>query len=175
MRIALTIYIVILSTYMVSGQETASNEIPSNSFEQYYKRSNPALKYIYDSLSQSHNYSGNWDFDMDGKKDEVYFIGTGGAHAYYFLKVVLSSDHQPRAFPFIQSDFPVLNANNGQNNKAATTGFAVISTNEKQAPAILVRLDDQSFYGNRELQRRQLTKRGIVVSFKKGITRYSCQ
>lgn len=175
MRVVLIACMLTISTYTVYGQESGNNEIISNSFEQYYKRSQPALKYSYDNLSQSHNYSGNWDFDKDGKMDEVLFIGTGGAHAYYFLKVVLSSDHQPRAFPFIQTDFPVLNANNGQNNKAATPGFAVISTNEKQVPAILVRLDDQSFYGNRELQRRQLTKQGIVVSFKRGITRYSCQ
>jgi uncharacterized protein YxeA len=175
MRRVLTACILTISTYTVYAQETDSNQIPSNSFDQYYKRTQPGLKYNYDSLSQSHNYSGNWDFDKDGKMDELYFTGTGGAHTYYFLKVVLSSDQQTRAFPFIQTDYPVLNAGDGLKTKTAVPGFTVINTGEKQAPSILVRLDDQSFYGNRELQRRQVTKKSIILSFKKGVTRYSCR
>lgn len=175
MRRVLIACIYTISTYTVYAQETGSNKTLSNSYEQYYKHSQPGLKYSYDSLSQSHNYSGNWDFDLDGKTDEVYFTGTGGAHSYYFLKVILSSDQQPRSFPFIQSDYPVLNAGDGLKTKDTAPGFSVISTGEKQAPSILVRLDNQSFYGNKELQKRHLTKKDIILSFKKGVTRYSCR
>jgi hypothetical protein len=64
--------------------ETA--QLPSNSFRNDYLKSNPNLKYNYDSATQIHNYSHNWDFDKDGVKDELYFVGTNGAHLYYFLK-----------------------------------------------------------------------------------------
>ena len=56
----------------------------SNSFENTYRKSNPTLKYKYDNYAQVHDYSNNWDFDKDGINDEVYFVGTGGAHVYYF-------------------------------------------------------------------------------------------
>lgn len=67
------------------------------------RKSNPTLTYSYDNISQIHNYSNNWDFDKDGIKDELYFVGTGGAHLYYFLKVVLSTDKKSREFNFIES------------------------------------------------------------------------
>ena len=64
------------------------------------------IHYSYDSTSQIHNYSGNWDFDKDGKKDAVFFIGTGGAHLYFYLRVVLSLDNKKRDFSFLEIDHP---------------------------------------------------------------------
>jgi len=88
-------------TLSVFSQQTDSIEFPSNSFEKDYHKSNPTLIYSYDSISQTHNYSNNWDFDKDGIKDELYFVGTGGVHLYYYLKVILSSEKKSKEFNFI--------------------------------------------------------------------------
>src|SRR5438876_147936 len=104
MRCILTIILIFL--FRVSA--LAQSDSASNSFETIYKKANPTIHYKYGNKKQVHDYSNNWDFDKDGKTDNVYFIGTGGAHLYYYLRVVLSSDNIVRNFPFIQSDFPVL-------------------------------------------------------------------
>jgi len=87
-----TIFILNIISFAAFSQDIDTLEIPSNSFENVYRISNPTLKYSYDEISQIHNYSHNWDFDNDGIKDELYFVGTGGAHIYYFIGVILSSD-----------------------------------------------------------------------------------
>jgi len=79
----LTSMLLTFSTLIAFSQQ--KNQL-SNSFESQYRKSNPTLKYSYDNISQIHNYSNNWDFDNDGVKDEIYFIGTGGAHLFFFLK-----------------------------------------------------------------------------------------
>ena len=101
-------FILNVLSFAVYSQHSVDFDIPSNSFENEYRISNPSLKYSYDEISQIHNYSHNWDFDNDGIKDELYFVGTGGAHIFYFLRVVLSSDKKVRDVNFIQSDFPLL-------------------------------------------------------------------
>lgn len=78
-------------SFAAYSQHIEKIDIPSNSFENEYRISNPTLNYSYDEISQIHNYSNNWDFDNDGIKDQIYFVGTSGAHVYYFLRVVLSS------------------------------------------------------------------------------------
>ena len=94
--------------FLTTAVAWSQSGMPSNSFEASYKKTNPTINYKYDSLRQIHDYSNNWDFDEDGKPDQVYFVGTGGAHLYYFLRVILSTDNLVRDFSFIQSDFPVL-------------------------------------------------------------------
>ena len=59
-------------------------------------------------LTQAHDYSGNWDFDGDGETDDLYFIGTSGAHLYFFLRIILSTDKKNQDFHFLQLDFPCL-------------------------------------------------------------------
>lgn len=63
---------------------------------------NPQTK----SVNTSYNYSNKWDLDGDHKNDALFFIGNGGAHTYYFLRVKLSSDHLVRDFTSIQLDMP---------------------------------------------------------------------
>jgi len=145
----------------------------SNSFENDYRKSNPTLKYSYDDNSQTHNYSDNWDFDNDGIKDEVYFIGTGGAHLYYFLKVVLSIDKRPRELHFIESDFPKLTAKDTVNFHKTPIGFVVTELGKNRNASIIVRLDTQTYYASKRLYRkRRIKSKDIVISFKNGKTKY---
>jgi rRNA processing protein Gar1 len=172
MKILITIFLTTF-TLTVFSQQTDNLELPSNSFENAYRKSNPTLTYSYDSISQIHNYSNNWDFDKDGIKDELYFVGTGGAHLYYFLKVILSTDKISREFNFIQSDFPFLTANDIVDIEKKVIGFVVAVIGENKTPTIIVRLDDQSYYANdRILTDKKIKTRNIAISFENGRTKY---
>lgn len=60
-----------------------------NSFEDYFE--GKSTIYYYDELKQSHVYPNNWDFNGDGRKDTIKFIGNGGAHLMYKPYLVLDS------------------------------------------------------------------------------------
>lgn len=70
----------------------------------------PNAQYMYNSQTRSsnlsYNYSNKWDFDGDKKMDSLYFIGNGGAHAYFYLQIILSSNGLTRNFPTVQIDMP---------------------------------------------------------------------
>ena len=167
-------FILSLLTFTVFSQQPDTLNRSSNSFESAYRKSNPTLTYSYDSATQTHNYSNNWDFDKDGINDEVYFVGTGGAHSYYFLKVVLSTDHKLREFDFIESDFPFLTATDTLNFDKTPVGFVVTDIDKNSTPTIIVRLDEETFYGNNELKKRNIKTKNIIISFENGKTKYGC-
>jgi len=81
---------------------------PANSYKTWFDSTKISIEYSYMESTQTHNYSGNWDFDGDYKSDSLYFIGTGGAHLYFYLRIILSSDNKVRNFPFIELDMPLL-------------------------------------------------------------------
>ncbi len=160
-------------TLTVFSQQTNSVDVPSNSFQNNYREFKPTLTYSYDNISQIHNYSNNWDFDKDGIKDEIYFVGTGGAHLYYSLKVVLSSDKKSREFNFIQSDYPLLTATDTLNINKTVFGFVVADIGKGLTPTIIVRLDDNTYYANKsELTKQKINTRNISISFENGKTKY---
>lgn len=173
MKFLFTFFLTSLTLSVFSQQQTFYG-LPSNSFENAYSRSNPTLIYSYDSATQTHNYSNNWDFDKDGIKDELYFVGTGGAHLYYFLKVALSSDHKPREFEFIQTDFPMLTATDTLNFDKSQVGFVVTDFDKSSIPTIIVRLDEQTFYGNKKLKKRNIKTKNISINFENGKAKYGC-
>ncbi len=70
--------------------------------ENYVQIYNPYTQ----TINSSYDYSDLYDLDGDGKKDSLLFIGNGGAHVYYYLKIVTSSDQKTWAFPTAQIDFP---------------------------------------------------------------------
>ena len=172
MKFLFTIILTIF-TLTAFSQQADSLDNPSNSFENNYRKSNPNLTYSYDNISQIHNYSNNWDFDKDGIKDELYFVGTGGAHLYYFLKVVLSSDKKSREFNFIQSDFPRLTATDTLNIEKTVLGFVVADLGKELTPTIIVRLDNSTYYAfKKELTKQKIKTRNISISFENGKTKY---
>lgn len=173
MRIYITIFFTTF-TLTIFSQQKDNLKLPSNSFENAYHKSNPTLTYSYDSIFQIHNYSNNWDFDKDGIKDELYFVGTGGVHLYYYLKVVLSSDKKKREFNFVQSDFPFLTATDTLDIEKTQIGFIVADLGENLTPKIIVRLDDQSYYANKKiLADKKIKAKNVVISFENGKTKYS--
>lgn len=173
MKLLITFLITTFS-FAAFAQQDGSVESPSRSFEKSYNKEMPTLKYSYDKASETHDYSNNWDFDKDGINDELYFIGTGGAHLYYFLKVILSTDHKPREFSFLQSDFPMLAGMDSLNLDKLPFGFVVTDFGRGLPPTIIVRIDKQTFYDNKELKKRKINTRNVLVSFENGVTKYGC-
>jgi uncharacterized protein YxeA len=163
------LFIVFLGSSMAAF---AQNEGPTNSFEQQYKKSNPAINYRYDSAKQIHDYSNNWDFDADGKMDEVYFVGTGGAHLYYFLRIILSSDHIKRDYFFLESDLPMLPADGTLKEPAfnlitSFTQFYVFDYDKDNVNDIFLRLDTTAFeIGKKVLEKRGVKTQYVIISFK---------
>ncbi|MFN8415252.1 MAG: hypothetical protein U0U66_02870 [Cytophagaceae bacterium] len=142
---------------------------PINSFEIIYQKSNPTLIYSYDSIHQIHDYSNNWDLDDDSIKDEVSFIGTGGTHLYFYLRVKLSSEKKSREFDFIQSDMPILTSIDTLNFEKDKIGFVVAHLGSSSSPSIIVRLDESSFRINEKvLAKKKVYTKNMVLSFKKG-------
>ncbi|MBK7212762.1 MAG: hypothetical protein IPH88_05600 [Bacteroidales bacterium] len=171
----LTLAILFTVYYLTAfSQQTDKLDLRSNSFKKDYLNSNPTLKYSYDSVNQTHNYSDNWDFDRDGIKDELYFNATGGAHLYYSLKVVLSTDHKPREFDFIQTDFPLLTAIDTLDFGKSPIGFVIANFGKNLTPTIIIRLDNQTFYDNKELKKRNINTKNALISFENGKTKYGC-
>jgi hypothetical protein len=89
------------------AQADALDSIEGMSFKSYYESNNPSLKYTYIDSLQLHDYSGNWDFDGDGKTDSLTFIGNGGTHVYFHVRVVLSSNKRKYDYPFLEFDMPL--------------------------------------------------------------------
>jgi hypothetical protein len=103
----------LLLTLTISFQSPAQSDTTDveeigNSCQPFFDDNKISIHYSYTVAIQTHNYSGNWDFDGDGNTDELYFIGTGGAHLYFYLRIVLSSDKKVRNFPFLELDLPCL-------------------------------------------------------------------
>ena len=105
------------------NSQTVGN--PSNSFEAYYHNRGVNINYRYiedrqiyagkwdfdfngEEIKQIHDYSGNWDFDGDGITDSVMFVGTGGAHTMFFLRIVLSLEKKEYDFEWLTLDYPYL-------------------------------------------------------------------
>jgi hypothetical protein len=148
-------------------------ETVSNSLAAHYKGTFPALSYVYVNDTQTHDYSGNWDLDADGVPDRICFIGTGGAHLYYYLHVTLSSDNSPLDFPFIQTDAPVLVPIDTLFSGYAPIGFSVTQPKDGP-PQVVVRLDQSTRAANRrQLQRLKLDSEKIAVSFLNGKARFA--
>ncbi len=168
MRLLVT-FILNAFTFAVYSQKTDNLETHSNSFENNYRTENPTLIYCYDEISEIHNYSHNWDFDNDGIKDELYFVGTGGAHIYYFLRIVLSSDKKVRNLNFIQSDFPLLTATDTLNSVKSSVGFAINKLGKELTPSIIVSLDKSTYYAFKlELKKQKIKTRNCTISFNDG-------
>jgi hypothetical protein len=147
----------------------------SNSNETTYGENNKSIKYKYDDLTQTHNYSDNWDLDNDGKKDQLYFVGTGGAHLYYYLRIVLSSDKKTRDLDFIQTDNPILSPDTeakkpDQIPEKNNTNFSIFTSKDKNT-CVFVKIDDSSFATEKSILKKKGVKtKYIVIYFKNGQT-----
>lgn len=162
----------ILFSIFISFTGFTQNDTITNSFAPYYEINNPDLHYKYDEVRQIHDYTGNWDLDLDGKPDQVCFVGTGGAHLYFYLRVVLSSDNRKRDLSFIQTDLPVLPkgeelAKPGYCPDPNSSFFAVF--NNGKMNVLFVRLDESTVsVVTKDLKRNGVSTGELAISFVNG-------
>jgi hypothetical protein len=149
--------------------DTISNFFFSNPYQHPYFifKSKEVINYKYDRAAQVLDYSGNWDFDKDGQKDGLLFIGTGGAHLYYYLRIVLSSDSMARNYTSLNLDNPILHIQEG-NPKMDPVNllhqFTVLDIDNDVQEEILLLLDRFS-RGSPWLNKQGIDSDSVVVRF----------
>lgn len=106
----LLIIILTFNIWLAAYSQSDTFPIPTivTSYQPYFDSHKIQINYSYSDSSKTHDYSNNWDFDGDGKTDGLYFIGTGGVHSYFYLRIVLSSDKKIRNFSFLELDMPCI-------------------------------------------------------------------
>ena len=160
----------VLLTNVSLAQSDLILEVPSNSYEKIYKKKYSNLNYSYNSYTQTHDYSNNWDFDGDGKKDKLFFIGDGGAHLYFHLQIWLSSDKKTYCFPFLAIDNPLLDKEVKLDSKGKPNTFqqfVVADFDTDKLPEIYINLDKQSEIPN-NWKKRGLTSHQVIVDYSNG-------
>jgi len=143
----------------------------SNSFKEGYAKKRPDLKYSYEEGQQTHDYSNNWDFDGDKINDQLYFIGNGGAHLYYHLRVILSSNKKVYNLDFIQLDMPSLtNIDELKNEplKDYITEFAIFDFDSNSVDDIYVNFDDTFSSIPCKWKLKGVSSRHLILNFNKG-------
>ncbi|MDP2162166.1 MAG: VCBS repeat-containing protein [Flavobacterium sp.] len=160
----------VLLTNISLAQSDSIIEVPSNSFEKVYKTKYPNLHYSYNDLSQTHDYSNNWDFDGDGKNDSLFFIGNGGVHLYFHLQLRLSSDRQTYDFPFLAIDFLNLFTELELDNEGMPNiiqQFVVADFDDDKLPEIYINLDRQSKIPHK-WEKKRLTSHLVIIDYSNG-------
>jgi hypothetical protein len=101
----LILFLAATLTLSYAQSDSAEFELVTPPFPEYViYRYDPLL---HDTIA-SYNYSNKWDFDGDKKNDSLIFVGTGGVHSFFYLKITLTTNNQTREFPFIELDMPYL-------------------------------------------------------------------
>lgn len=146
------------------SKKTTQDEMPSNSFEIHFK--NTTTNYAYCEESQTHDYSGNWDFDGDGKFDTLHFIGNNGAHLYYHLNVGLSSEKEKRSYTWLLTDFPLLESFDTFLKYTNVVNFVVHDFNDDGLEDIYLNCEENGYTVLSDAQKALgLTTSRIVISF----------
>lgn len=161
----------LMLTHLYAPVVAQDSEPVSNSLADHYRSTVPGLKYSYANDTRTHDYSGNWDLDSDGITDRVCFIGTGGAHLYYFLHIALSSDNSAQDLRFIETDTPVLLPTDSLLLGNARFGFSVV-TDKDSGPRIVVQLNSSTVAAHRSRLKRLKAHSGkVAIRFAKGKAR----
>lgn len=128
------------------------------------------IQYIYNpytkSKNLSYNYSDIWDFDNDGKKDSLVFIGNGGAHTYFYLCVKFSNEKITRNFPGVQLDMPYLTAFKDTIKKTPAIQFIVGDFDQNKTMDIYLNFNNDFSTIPIAWEKAGIKKKRVVLSFK---------
>lgn len=143
----------VLSFSAHSQADSTNLPEPSNSFEEVLAKRHPDLKYQYHPEPALHDYSGNWDFDGDGEFDKVYFVGTGGAHLYFYFAVTLSSSKTQYVYKHIELDFPLFEdiSAHGTDNDCPPAQFSVGDFDSDGYDEIYFQLDTPTYITSKDI------------------------
>lgn len=163
MKTFLSLLSLVLATVMINAQ-TDAIRLPEAAYAQE----------IYDpetgTANLSYNYSGKWDLDGDQQADSLFFIGNGGVHAYFYPRIVLSSDGVARSFPFIRLDMPYLQGQEvlDKFGKNAGVQFVVYDADKDGGTDLYLNFDNPFGSLPRQWKRWGITTKHVLLSFDKG-------
>ena len=135
---------------------------------------NSIVRYIYNpdtkSTNLSYDYSNRWDFDGDRINDSLLFIGNGGVHAYYYLRIVLSSDIKKRDFRLVQIDMPYLYTYDEfkKSDKNPAIQFVVNDFDNNSLPDIFINFSNLFGRISKIWYNEGIRTKYVILSFKKG-------
>lgn len=120
------------------------------------------------TVNLSYVYCNKWDFDGDGKMDSIYFIGNGGVHTYFFLRIILSSDQKVRNFPFIQLDMPYFQSRElfERLGKNAVVQFVPSDFDGDGVMDLYLNFDNYFSYIPKAWRKEGIMTKCVVMSFK---------
>lgn len=161
-RYLLTFSLILLSISKILAQE---DSVITNSYENYIHTNHPEILYHYNNTSQTHSYSGNWDFDGDKIPDSLFFIGNGGAHLFYQLKIALSSGQQLKDFPELLIDMPYLGKGEDIMNEEVSLlpQFVVHDFDSDGIVEIYINFEPSFSFIQKKWKREGVTSRRILI------------
>lgn len=128
-------------------------------------------KEIYDPVSELYNssldYSNMWDLDGDGKNDSVFFIGNGGAHVFYYLRVLLSSNSLVQDFPEVQLDMPYFNEKEVLDKYPSSPSVQFVVFDFDKDGTLDIYLNFDNHFGSipKKWKRQGVTSKYVVMNF----------
>lgn len=178
MKTGIKLLFVLANLCLCSTVSTAQSDVTfeklSNSYEKVYDTLYPTLNYSYHEGSHTHDYSNNWDFDRDGKKDGLFFIGGDGAHLYFHLRIILSSDDVVRDYKFLTLDIPYLGKASELENSLPSSPpppipqFVVSDFDSDRVDEVYLNFDITYSSIPDEWKKRGVSSRYILVEYENG-------
>ncbi len=162
----------LLLAYLIKVCSTTGQTVPDSSLVY-----NPDAKYgtyIYspetNTKNFSYNYSNIWDLDGDKKLDSIYFIGNGGVHTYFFLRVILSSTNKTLDFLSAKVDMPYLTVIDASKKieKNLAIQFVVGDLNNDSISDIYLNFDNHFGEISKRWRTKGIKTKYVVLSFSKG-------
>lgn len=153
-------------SYFTMSAQTNSIPLPERINEEH-------IIYKYDTILQTkiltYEYTNRWDIDRDAHKDIIAFTSNGGAHAYYNLRIWLSSKNKWTTFPTFYIDFPHPSI---IENLEELTGpypqFVVQDFNNDHIQEIYLNLNNPFASIPLKLIKEGVTSKQILIAYKNG-------
>ena len=164
MRKTILTILSILAFTVINAQTDSTNtefvEIPNDEYAVYQ----------YDSVLQvdilTYQYSNLWNIDNDGIADSVSFIGNGGTHTYFYLKIRLSSSKEWTVYPTFQIDMPYFEEiENIEEWNSDLTQFAVFDFDKDGIDEIFLNINNSFSSIPDYLKRQGINSHYILIDY----------
>lgn len=168
------IKIILIISLIILGITNSFAQIDSSVFEDVSVYNNKYGQQIYNTETNtynfSYNYSDKWDLDGDGTKDSVFFIGNGGAHTYFYLRIVLSLDKIQRNYPTFNIDMPFFINKDTLDKYGKSTGlqFVVADFNKDNIYEIYLNVDNNWSSIPKKWKRKGVKTKCILLALNDG-------